>query len=112
RSAFLAVGGFDERLRLLEDTDLTWRLQLAGNALAFEPAALVHIRFRPSTRGSFRQAYGYGKYNVLLYKRYRSRGMPQLTLKDGLYSLLGHVKHLGWLLLPDGRARYLRSLGF
>src|SRR5690606_34105323 len=79
RAAFAAVGGFDEEFLLLEDTDLTWRLQLAGYELAFEPRAVVHIRFRETNRASFRQAFGYGKYNVLLYKRYRRHGMPKLS---------------------------------
>ncbi|HZJ10618.1 MAG TPA: glycosyltransferase [Trueperaceae bacterium] len=111
-AAFEAVGGFDEMFILLEDTDLTWRLQLAGYGLAFEPDALVHIRFRQTTRGSFKQAFGYGKYNVLLYKRYRSRGMPKLRVLDGLFSLWKQLKHLSWLRHPEGRARYARSLGF
>lgn len=112
RSAFTSVGGFDEGFLLLEDTDLTWRLQLAGYQLAFEPKALVHIRFRATARASFRQAFGYGKYNVLLYKRYRSRGMPRLSVVDGLYSILKLVRNLPRLRSPDSAARYLRSLGF
>jgi len=112
RAAFEAVGGFDVEFLLLEDTDLTWRLQLAGFELAFEPGAVVHIRFRQTNRASFKQAFGYGKYNVLLYKRYRPRGMPKLSVVDGLYALIKHPKHLWWLLQPGGWPRYLRSLGF
>lgn len=112
REAFEAVGGFDESWTLLEDTDLTWRLQLAGYGLAFEPAALVHIRFRATTQGSASQAFGYGKYNVLLYKRYRTRGMPKLSVLDGLFTLWRQVKHLRWLFSPADRARYVRSLAF
>lgn len=112
RAAFVGVGGFDERFVLLEDTDLSWRLQLAGHELWFEPDALVHIRFRPTTRGSFWQAFGYGKYNVLLYKRYRHRGMPKLSVVDGLFSLWKQLRHLSWLRQRGGWARYSRSLGF
>lgn len=112
RAAFLAVGGFDEEFLLLEDTDLTWRLQLAGYRLTFEPRAMVHIRFRQTNHASFKQAFGYGKYNVLLYKRYRPHGMPELEINEGLYSLLKQLKHLIWLLQPGGWPRYLRSLGY
>lgn len=112
REAFDKVGGFDEQFLLLEDTDLCWRLQLAGYSLSFEPAAVVQIRFRPTSRGSFRQAYGYGKYNVLLYKAYRGRGMPRLTVETGLRSLGAVFMSSVQLLNPRSRQKFLRTLGF
>jgi len=112
RDAFEAVGGFDPSFRLLEDTDLTWRLQLAGHALAFAPDAVVHIRFRPDVRGSFRQAFGYGRYNVLLYKRYRPHGMPRLRVRDGVASLVALVLRLPQLFDAKRRAAYVRAVGF
>lgn len=112
RAAFDLVGGFDEQFLLLEDTDLSWRLQLAGFELAFAPAAVVHIRFRPTSRGSFRQAYGYGKYNVLLYKTYRGRGMPRLTIESGLKSIGAVLASSIQLANPKSRQKFLRSLGF
>jgi len=112
RKAFDEVGGFDEKFLLLEDTDLTWRLQLAGYELAFAHDALVHVRFRPTSRGSFRQAYGYGKYNVLLYKTYRDRGMPKLTFQNGLMSLWRVVANSVQLAQPRSRRKFLRTLGF
>jgi GT2 family glycosyltransferase len=112
REAFEQVGGFDEGLRLLEDTDLIWRLQLAGYELAFVSDAVVHIRFRESAAASFRQSFGYGRYNVLLYKRYRRHGMPRLTKRAGLYSLVALVTQLPRLFDRRRRAAYLRSVGF
>ncbi|MFO7545410.1 MAG: glycosyltransferase [Trueperaceae bacterium] len=112
RDAFQAIGGFDPSFRLLEDTDLTWRLQLAGHALAFAPDAVVHIRFRPGLHGSFRQAFGYGRYNVMLYKRYRAHGMPRLRVRDGVASLVTLVLRLPHLFDPERRAAYVRALGF
>lgn len=112
REAFEAIGGFDESFRLLEDTDLTWRLQLAGHTLAFVPDAVVHIRFRPDLRGSFWQAYGYGRYNVMLYKRYRAHGMPRLRVRDGVAALVTMVLRLPRLFDPELRAAYVRAVGF
>ena len=112
REAFERVGGFDERFLLLEDTDLTWRLQLAGYELAFAPDALVHIRFRRTSHGSFKQAYGYGKYNALLYKTYRSRGMPKLTFTMRLRAIGALITNSIQLLDPRRRQKFLRSLGF
>lgn len=112
REAFDRVGGFDEQFLLLEDTDLSWRLQLAGYELGFAPDAVVQIRFRPTSRDSFRQAYGYGKYNVLLYKTYRGRGMPKLTIKTGLMSIWKLIVNSVQLVKPRSRQKFLRSLGF
>lgn len=85
RALFLAQGGFDEEtFRILHDTDFCWRLQRAGIPLHFVPEAVMHIRFRPTLRGLYRQAKGYGAENVLLYKRYRNYGMPRLSWKRSL----------------------------
>jgi len=110
REAFEAVGGFDERWPLLEDTDLTWRLQLAGYELAFAPDAVVHIRFR-SGLASFTQAYGYGFYNVRLYKEYLPRGMPRIGPLRSLESLWGLVRSLPEVFDREKRPRYVRRLG-
>ena len=78
RHVFEALGGFDEDYAVLEDTDLCWRLQLAGYRLVFAPDAVVHVRYPATLAGAFRQAARYGRYNVYIYTRYRSRGMPRL----------------------------------
>src|SRR3712207_617882 len=43
RAVFDKVGGFDDQLRCLEDTDFCWRVQLAGHPLVFWPDAVVHV---------------------------------------------------------------------
>jgi glycosyltransferase involved in cell wall biosynthesis len=73
------VGGVDETLPYLHDTDLCWKLQLAGTTLEFTPAAVIHIRLKQDLTGIFRQARKWGEYNVILYKRYRRYGMPKLS---------------------------------
>lgn len=65
------VGGFDEDLLRLQDTDYCIRLYKQGTRLKFVPEASIHIRNRASYKGVFRQAKSWGRYNVLLYKRYR-----------------------------------------
>jgi glycosyltransferase involved in cell wall biosynthesis len=103
-----AVGGFDETMPLLEDTDYCWRVQLAGTKLVFVPDALIHIRLRGSMRTMFRQSRLWGEYNVYLYKKYRPHGMPDLSAKVGLsrtwkllrqmpYCLRNSDKRQGWL---------------
>ncbi len=78
RQIHQAIGGFDEDLPNLQDTDFSWRMQLAGVSLHYEPSALIHYRRRPSLPGTFHQARKYAKSNVLLYKRYRKLGMASL----------------------------------
>ena len=84
RRLWQAVGGVDETLLYLYETDLCWKLQLAGTPLEFVPAAVIHIRLRHTLKGIYVQACSWGEYNVILYKRYRPHGMPRLSRRAGL----------------------------
>lgn len=79
RELYERIGGFDESLLYLHDTDFCWRAQLAGVELHFVADAVVHMRYRTTMRALWRQAYNYAIDNVLLYKRYRSKGMPPIS---------------------------------
>ena len=70
RRLFEQVGGFDERLRTNEDTDLAWRVQLAGHRLVHHPEIVLHVRKRSGLLAVFRQAYAYGVGDELLRHRY------------------------------------------
>jgi hypothetical protein len=72
RDLFRRIGGFDTRARYLQDTDLCWRAQLAGESLAFEPAAVVHMRLRRGVRGAWRQGRNSGMGQRWLAARYGS----------------------------------------
>lgn len=76
RDAFLAVGGFDPALRVGEDADLSWRLQLAGTAIAACPGAVVHVRHRDSLVGTIRQWFRYGRAQSQLAARFAQAGVP------------------------------------
>ncbi len=78
------VGGFDESMPALEDTDYCWRIQRAGHPLVFAPDAVVNIRHRHDHGSIFRQGVSYGQHNVLIYKKYRALGMPRLGWLPGL----------------------------
>lgn len=94
-----AIGGFNESLTYLHDTDYCWRIQLLGIKLYFVPDALVHIRFRNNIRDIYLQAHSYGKYNVMLYKKYQQFGMPKISWKQRMLKILGVIKCL--LLIRD-----------
>lgn len=83
RSVHERLGGFDESLWMLEDTDYCWRAQLAGVPLVFVPEAVMHYRLRASVAAGCRQARLWARYNVMLYKRYRAHGMRRLRVADG-----------------------------
>lgn len=113
RAVHEAVGGFDESMPALEDTDYCWRIQLAGHSFHFAPEALVHIRHRHDSRSIYRQGVSYGLHNVLIYRKYRSRGMPRLGWLPGALRWAKLIlKTPGMLLTREGRSRWLWQLGW
>lgn len=93
RSLYEAVGEFDES-QILHDTDYCWRVQLAGTELHFIPDVVVHYRYRDTLGGTYRQARNYGEYNVILYKKYRRLGMPQLSWKTSVKAWVRLLRRL------------------
>lgn len=110
RSAFEAIGGFDEALVLGDDTDLCWRLQLAGYRFTTIPDALVAKRARTTVKGIYRQTRSYGLAGPVLYRRYRSHGLRR--------DVAGALKIWLWLLVfapltfqPERRFEWARAAG-
>jgi glycosyltransferase involved in cell wall biosynthesis len=117
RALHEAVGGFDESLPFLEETDYCFRIQLRGTELHFTPDAIVHIRFRDTYGGIYRQARNYAEYNVLLSKRYRfsdtnwsSRKL--LICKQYASKWIRLMRLLPRTVTSAGRARWVWSLGW
>ncbi len=94
RTLHESVGGFDESMPYLFDTDYCFKMQLAGTELHFVPEAVMHIRTVHRLGDIYRKAISNGEYNVVLYKRYRPLGMPKLSLKAGLRGWLRLLQHL------------------
>jgi GT2 family glycosyltransferase len=99
RWLFEKVGGFDESLPVLWDTDFCFKVQLTGASLHFVPEALVYIRQRDKLSSAFNQARQWAAHNVLMYRRYRSpeRTYPQpwklyLTLWEQLLLKMLHIR--------------------
>jgi Glycosyl transferase family 2 len=70
RADFLRVGGFDPAIRWLEDTDLSWRAQLAGVPLVYCDDVVVHVRLRQTFRSMYVQGRQYGIAHAVLEQRY------------------------------------------
>jgi glycosyltransferase involved in cell wall biosynthesis len=109
RSVHEAIGGFDETMLRLQDTDYCWRTQLAGTQLHFIPDAVVHHRFRGTIGGLYHQGLLWGEYNVLLYKKYRPLGMPKLSAKQGVKKWVRLLKRWPQVLSKDNRAKWVRN---
>lgn len=113
RAVHEAVGGFDESMPALEDTDYCWRIQLAGHSFHFVPEATVYIRHRHDPGSIYRQGVSYGLHNVLIYKKYRSRGMPRLGWVPGALRWAKLILKTPLMLLTrEGRSRWLWQLGW
>lgn len=85
REVFNRVGGFDERLGVTEDTDLCWRMQLAGaRPVVFAPDAVVHYRLRDRPGSAFRQARQWAVGEAELSARFEAFGLPVPSARDAL----------------------------
>lgn len=99
RDAFLALGGFDERLgpgrrtRSGEDLDLYLRLVRSGGRVVYTPHALVRHEHRATEGELLRQLRGYGTGLAALYLLHAGRrgGLRDLVtaVPRGLPALLG-----------------------
>lgn len=113
RDIHMAVGGFDETMPMLEDTDYCWRVQLLGTKLVFAPDAVIHHRLRTSRRKMFRQSRLWGEFNVYLYKKYRPFGMPKLSKKEGVVKFWRLLRRMPYNMKhPERRNQWLRQFAW
>ncbi|BAZ69592.1 MAG: glycosyltransferase [Pelatocladus maniniholoensis HA4357-MV3] len=73
------IGGFDETLYQSEDVDYCWRVSYVGTKLHYVPDAIAHIRLRNSLASIYHRSWIVGKGGILVYKKHRPLGMPQLV---------------------------------
>ncbi len=70
RPAYFRVGGFDESLRLGEDTELGWRLERDGARFVFAPgAAAVHRSRVGSYETWLARQFQYGRNAVYIHRK-------------------------------------------
>jgi glycosyltransferase involved in cell wall biosynthesis len=113
RALHEAVGGFDESLPRLMDTDYCFRVQITGVELHFVPEAVVHVRLRNDFDGIFHQARLWGQYNVLLSKRYRAHGVAApYPWKKYMNRWKSILMNLLQIQNKRGRAALVSSLGW
>jgi len=79
KDVFDKVDGWDVESTPLLDIDLSWRLQLAGFAIAFCPGAVLRYRYRTGLRATYRQKRNYAIGDVFVMKRFAPMGAPRRT---------------------------------
>ena len=110
RDAYEAVGGFDLSFRgaAAEETDLFWRLQLAGYQLGYAPDAVVAYRHRPDLRSLLRQWRGYGRGRAHLVARYQELGLlPAESWQDAVRTSVWLAAHAVDCVRGPGPSREL-----
>lgn len=86
REVFDEIGGWDTSyVYALEDMEFSWRLQLRGHSLGWEPRAVVDYRLRDDLGSLCRQSFAYGRGEAQLYRDHRTtcmsgRPIPYLVL--------------------------------
>lgn len=108
RRVFEAVGGFDETMTCLEDTDFCIRAHLKGFAIQFVPEAVYNYRYRLTPQGIRRQARDYARHKALLRRRY-AKGERLFGLRAWL-GLGVEFARLGVLALGSGGRAPLEPL--
>jgi glycosyltransferase involved in cell wall biosynthesis len=93
-----AVRGFDTTLVAMagqEDTDYCIRVQLAGTPLVFVREAVMHVRFKGTVTGVFRQAWAWAESGAHVQGRYAPEANPPAfaAMANDL------ARHLLWKLL-------------
>jgi len=90
RTAWRALGGFDETLASCEDIDFGWRAELAGYRVTGAVDAFVYHRVARRPADVFRKWRFYGEYQPSLYARFRDQGLT----RQSIHRALG-----GWVVL-------------
>ena len=99
REFYLAVGGFDEKLRLGEDSELGLRFEFAGGRFVFaSEAAAIHRSRVGSYQTWLRRCIEYGRSGVYIYEKlgHDNRAHPLRNLVNGSRLNAVAVHALSW----------------
>jgi glycosyltransferase involved in cell wall biosynthesis len=111
RDVWRAAGRFDEAFSAEEDHEFALRLRLADVPVHFEPAAVVHYRYRGSAAALWHQGTVYGRSRPLLWRRVQRAGLATPSRVAGWRSWAWLLVHLPDLRTEQGRAGWLWVAG-
>lgn len=124
RKLWEKLGGFDETLYMYyEDTDLSWRAQMAGYRCRYAPASQVLHDYRPDSPSDSRLYYTFRNRWLLLLKNWRLPTLALLTpaflvaemlelglaLKVGRRGIRAKARSYGWIATHLGAVRRMRA---
>jgi glycosyltransferase involved in cell wall biosynthesis len=111
REVLQAVDGFDESLPTQHDLDISWRLHHEGRTATFVPGAVLHYRYRRTARDIYRQEFGYGVGEVVLYRKFAAEGLRRRTPLQVAAAYARLARAALQLPRPGGPARFATQLG-
>jgi glycosyltransferase involved in cell wall biosynthesis len=112
RQVLESVGGWPSEYDSCEDMALSFRIQRSGVALASEPDALMHYRFRASLRSLFNQTRVWGYYVALMHRDFGDEFVPRRPLSLALSEWLGLVRDLVTARSRAQLGRFAVRLGY
>ena len=111
KSLHRRIGGFDETLSSLEDIDYSWRIQLSGFKIHFIDDAILYYRLPSTLKRCIRKQYYSGQFNIALFKKYKSLGMPEISWHTDRNNWIGLFRRIR-LLFAKKEDRYKWSMQF
>lgn len=80
KTVYEALDGMDNSFRASQDVEFSWRAQLEGYTLGFDPEVRVDYRLRSRLRPLMAQSFRLGYGSTMLRGVYRPRGCPPVHL--------------------------------
>lgn len=107
RDNLIAVGGFDVELLSGNDVDICWKLGLKNWKIGTCEAAIVFHENRKTIKKYFKVYFRYGKYQSLLFKKYRKVADRSFMINTYAPSLFFKaIKNFSALFRNDPRPWY------
>lgn len=111
RRLFDQIGGFDESLPALADVDISWRAQLAGQAIGVADT-VVSVGVRSTHRGRWRRSRFQGVDIVALRDKFVDHGVQPVTWGEHLRDWLHLPARLARVAAPAGRSTLVWETGW
>lgn len=102
-----ALGGMSEQYRACQDVDFSFRCWMRGIDIIGLPDAIVHYRYRSSTRDLWRQGFAYGSHRPIIARLVNESGRARTPRFSGWKSWAMLLVKLPMVLTKPGRASWV-----